>query len=150
MQPPSRTTPADVDLRSTESVAQSLSTIKCNVSTSFQGSSFNVHSRVPMKYQQMRSALCMSRAEGFPHSSGTSLDTELNVWAFSGEEHHFAHNCSVLTVFSWTKQRFLIRNSRFRSHTRRMHRISILHTSTGQQTVEEFCKWLDQKSPVPS
>ena len=64
VQPPSCATPADVDLRSTVSVAQSLSTIICNVSTSMQGSSFNVQSRVPMTYLQMRFALCMSRAEG--------------------------------------------------------------------------------------
>ena len=49
--------------------------------------------------------LCMSR-KGFR----TPL---AHFWAFSGEEHRFAHNRTVLTVFSWTKHRFLIRNSRF-------------------------------------
>ena len=75
VQPPSCATPADVDLRSTLSVAQSLSTIICNESTFFQCSSCNVQSRVPMRHLQMRFALCMSRAEGLLHSSGTFLDT---------------------------------------------------------------------------
>ena len=83
-----------------------------------------------------------------PHSSGTFLDTELNVWAFFGEKHQFAHNRTVLFVFSWTKQRFLVRNSRLRSHTKRMHWMAILQTSTGQQTVEELRKRLDLKSPL--
>ena len=65
------------------------------------------------------------------HSSSTFFDTELNVWVFSGDEHQFAHNRLVRTVFSGTKQIFLIRNSRFRSHTKRMHKIASLQTSTG-------------------
>ena len=112
---PSCGTPTDGDLRSTLSVAKSLSTIICNVYLSM-GSSFNVQSRVPMKYLQMRLALCMSRAEG--------LCTPLAhyVWEFSNDDPQFAHNHSVQTVF-----------------TRRMH-IATRQTSTRQQTVEEFCK----------
>ena len=102
VQPPSCATPADVDLRSTLSVAQSLSTIiSCRHPT-----------RVPVSMSNRerprdicRSALPLQASCGrIFHSSGT-------YWAFSGEEHQCAHNRTVLTVFSWTKQRFLIRNS---------------------------------------
>ena len=48
-------------------------TVMCNVSTSFQGSNFNVQSRVPMRSLQMRFALCMSRAEEFPTPMAHSL-----------------------------------------------------------------------------
>ena len=102
LQPPSYATPADVDLRSTSSVDQSLSTIISNVSTFFQGSSFNVQSRVPVRYLQMRFALCMSRGEGRCIPLAHLLDTEMNIWAFSSGEHQFAHNRSV---FSGTSSR---------------------------------------------
>ena len=95
---PSCATPADVDLRSTLSVAQSLSTIICNVSIPSQSASFNVQSRAPMKHLQMRFALCMSRTEGHCNPLAHSL-------TFSNDEHQFAHNCSVQTVFSKNNQR---------------------------------------------
>ena len=127
VQPPSCATPVDVDLRPTLSVAQSLSTIICNESTSFQDSSFGVQSRVPVRSLQMRFAFC----RWISHSSGTLLDTELNVWAFSGEEHQFAHNLTILTLFSWTKQRFLIRN----------RSIQIAHQENAQDCIAANKHW---------
>ena len=40
------------------------------------------------------------------HSSGTFFDTELNVWVFSNDEHQFAHNRSVQTMFSGPSRGF--------------------------------------------
>ena len=93
-----------------------------------------------MRYLQIRFALCMSRAEGLC----TPLAHSLNVWAFCGDGHQCAHNRSVQAVFTRTKQMFLIRNSRF--PIAHQDRIAIVQTSTRQQTVEELCKGLDEKS----
>ena len=131
VQPPSCATPADVDLRSTLSVVQSLSTIICNVSISRSGSSFNVQSPVPMRYLQMRFALCISRAEG--------------LCTFIREKHQLSHMvryclCSAGPSFGSS---FGTLDSDLTTWS--LHMSAASHASTGQQTVKKFRKRLDLK-----
>ena len=105
VQPPRCATPADVDLRSSLSVALSIDhhLQRVDILPGFQ-----LHCLIARAHETSADALLPSHVSSgrISHSSGTFLDTELNAWAFSGEEHQFANNRTVLTVFSWTKQRF--------------------------------------------
>ena len=148
VQPPNCAIPAEVDLRSTLSVAQSLSTNIFGVSTSIQGSRLSVQSRVPMRYRQMRFALCMSRAERFWTPRAHSLTQYWMSARSFARNINFSHNGSVVLVLSRTQLRFLTWNSHLWSHTRRVYSSAVLQTSTDQQTVEQFSKRLNAKSPL--